>query len=168
MNTSPKIDDILEGLLVALQNEIIPHLSNAKSVATAMMMQSLVQQVRQVLPMLDATIAQEHNEMTRTLRETAEILGEVSGPEADRIRERAATLGSLADVPIPVDQMPVHEAHEKLGFGLQDTIADLDVLQRAGHASADAALERVRQYLMPMIMQNIAAISIGGGMVGRG
>jgi len=51
---------------------------------------------------------------------------------------------------------------------LQDTIADLDVLQRAGHASADAALERVRQYLMPMIMQNIAAISIGGGMVGRG
>ena len=49
MNTTPTIDDILEGLIVALQNEIIPHLANPKSMATAMMMQSLVQQVRQVL-----------------------------------------------------------------------------------------------------------------------
>lgn len=168
MNTTPTIDDILEGLIVALQNEIIPHLSNAKSVATAMMMQSLVQQVRQVLPMMDASIANEHNEMTRTLRETAALLGDVAGPEADRIRERAATLGTLADVPVPVDQAPVREAHTRLGYGLQDTIADLDVLQRAGHASADAALNRVREYLLPTIMQNIAAISVGGGMVGRG
>lgn len=168
MNTTPTIDDILEGLIVALQNEIIPHLSNAKSVATAMMMQSLVQQVRQVLPMMDASIANEHNEMTRTLRETAALLGDVAGPEADRIRERAATLGTLADVPVPVDQAPVREAHTRLGYGIQDTIADLDVLQRAGHASADAALNRVREYLLPTIMQNIAAISVGGGMVGRG
>lgn len=168
MNTTPTIDDILEGLIVALQNEIIPHLSNAKSVATAMMMQSLVQQVRQVLPMIDASIANEHNEMTRTLRETAAVLGDVAGPEADRIRERAATLGSLADVPVPVDQQPVRDAHARLGYALQDTISDLDVLQRAGHASADAALNRVREYLMPTILQNIAAISVGGGMVGRG
>ncbi len=168
MNTTPTIDDILEGLIVALQNEIIPHLSNAKSVATAMMMQSLVQQVRQVLPMMDASIANEHNEMTRTLREVAAVLGDVAGPEADRIRERAASLGSLADVPVPVDQTPVREAHARLGYGLQETISDLDVLQRAGHASADAALQRLREYLMPMIMQNIAAISVGGGMVGRG
>ena len=79
MNTTPTIDDILEGLIVGLQNEIIPHLSNAKSVATAMMMQSLLQQVRQVLPMMDASLAHEHNEMTRTLRETAALLGDVSG-----------------------------------------------------------------------------------------
>jgi hypothetical protein len=51
---------------------------------------------------------------------------------------------------------------------LQDTISDLDVLQRGGHATADAALNRVREFLMPTIMQNIAAISIGGGMIGRG
>ena len=168
MNTTPTIDDILEGLIVALQNEIIPHLSNAKSVATAMMMQSLVQQVRQVLPMMDAAIANEHNEMTRTLRETAALLGNVAGSEADRIRERAATLGNLADVPVPVDQSPVRDAHARLGYALQDTISDLDVLQRAGHASADAALNRVREFLLPTILQNIAAISVGGGMVGRG
>jgi hypothetical protein len=168
MNTTPTIDDILEGLIVALQNEIIPHLSNAKSVATAMMMQSLVQQVRQVLPMMDAAIANEHNEMTRTLREAAAALGDVAGPEADRIRERATALGSLADVPVPADQQPVRDAHARLGYALQDTISDLDVLQRAGHASADVALNRVREFLLPTIMQNIAAISVGGGMVGRG
>jgi hypothetical protein len=168
MNTTPSIDDLLEGLIVALQNEIIPHLSNAKSVATAMMMQSLIQQVRQVLPMLDASIAHEHNEMTRTLREVAALLGDVPGPEADRIRARAASLGSLANVAVPADQTPVREAHAQLGYGLQDTISDLDVLQRGGHASADVALNRVREFLMPTIMQNIAAISIGGGMIGRG
>ena len=168
MNTSPTIDDLLEGIIVALQNEIMPNLANPKSVATTMMMQSLVQQIRQVLPMLDATIAQEHNQMTRTIREVAAVLGDVPGPEADRIRERAATLGSLPDVPVPQDQAPVREAHAKLGFGLQETIADLDTLQRAGHASADAALQRLREYLMPTIMQNVAAISVGGGMVGRG
>lgn len=168
MNTTPTIDDILEGLIVALNNEIIPHLSNAKSVATAMMMQSLIQQVRQVMPMLDASIAKEHNEMTRTLRDVAELLGNVEGPEADRIRERASSLGSIADVAIPADQAPVHQAHALLGYGLQDTITDLDVLQRAGHATADAALQRVREFLMPTILQNIAAISIGGGMIGRG
>ncbi|MFM8600908.1 MAG: hypothetical protein ACKORY_08205 [Actinomycetota bacterium] len=168
MNTTPTVDDILEGLIVALQNEIIPHLGNAKSMATAMMMQSLIQQVRQVLPMMDAAVAHEHNEMTRTLRDVAAVLGDVAGPEADRIRDRAATLGALADVPVPVDQAPVRAAHARLGYGLQDTIADLDVLQRAGHASADAALQRLREYLMPTILQNIAAISVGGGMVGRG
>lgn len=168
MNTTPTIDDILEGLIVALNNEIIPHLSNAKSVATAMMMQSLIQQVRQVMPMLDASIATEHNEMTRTLRDVAELLGDVEGPEADRIRERASSLGAIADVSIPADQAPVRQAHAQLGYGLQDTITDLDVLQRAGHATADAALQRVREFLMPTIMQNIAAISIGGGMIGRG
>lgn len=168
MNTSPSVDDLLEGFIVALQNEIIPHLGNAKSVATAMMMQSLVQQVRQVLPMLDSTIAHEHNAMTRTLRDVAAVLGDVAGPEADRIRGRAATLGAMADVAAPPDQAPVREAHQRLGAGLQETISDLDTLQRAGHASADAALQRLREYLMPTILQNVAAISVGSGMLGRG
>lgn len=168
MNTSPTIDDLLEGFIVALQNEIIPNLANAKSVATAMMMQSLIQQVRQILPMLDGAIAMEHNQMTQTLRDVAAVLGDVRGPEADRIRDRAATLGALPDVPVPADQSPVRDAHRDLGFGLQETIADLDVLQRAGHASADAALQRLREYLMPTILNNVAAISVGGGMLGRG
>ena len=168
MNTRPSADEILEGLIVSIQNEIIPYLNNPKAAATAMMMQSLIQMLRQVLPVYDATIASEHNQMTLALRETATVLEGVEGPEADRIRERAATIGVLPDVAVPQDPTPVREAHERLGYALQDTITDLDVLQRAGVGAADAALNRVREYLMPTIMNHISAITVGGGMVGRG
>ena len=168
MNTVPTVDDLLEGFIIALNNEIIPFLANPKAVATAAMMQSLLQEVRQVLPVFDRTIAEEHNQMAATLRDVAAMLGGIPGAEADRIRERASTLGSRPDVPIPVDQAPVRAAHSELGYALQDTIEDLDAVQRAGHADADAALTRLRQFLMPAIMTHVAAISVGGGMVGRG
>jgi hypothetical protein len=51
---------------------------------------------------------------------------------------------------------------------LQDTISDLDVLQRAGETKADEALNRLRQFLTPTIINHVTAISVGGGMVGRG
>lgn len=168
MNTVPSVDDLLEGFIIALNNEIMPFLNNPKAVATAAMMQSLLQEVRQVLPIFDVTIAEEHNQMTRTLRDVAAVLGDASGPEADRIRDRASTLGAQADVAIPTDQSPVRTAHAALGYALQDTIADLDVLQRAGNTSADAALNTLRSFLMPTIANHVSAISVGGGMVGRG
>ncbi len=168
MNTVPTIDDLLEGFIIAISNEIMPFLNNPKAVATAAMMQSLIQEVRQVLPIFDKTIAEEHNQMTQTLRDVAAKLEGLSGAEADRIRERAATLGALADVPVPVDQAPVREAHQKLGYALQDTISDLDVLQRAGESRADEALQRLRLFLTPTIINHVTAISVGGGMVGRG
>jgi hypothetical protein len=55
-----------------------------------------------------------------------------------------------------------------LGYALQDTITDLDVLQRAGNTNADAALNTLRSFLMPTIVNHVSAISVGGGMVGRG
>ena len=168
MNTVPTVDDLLEGFIIALNNEIMPFLNNPKAVATAAMMQSLLQEIRQVLPVFDRTIAEEHNQMTQTLRDVAALLHGVSGEEADRIRTRASTLGSLTDVPVPVDQEPVRAAHQKLGYALQDTISDLDVLQRAGETKADEALTRLRMFLMPTIINHVTAISVGGGMVGRG
>lgn len=168
MNTLPTVDDLLEGFIVAISNEIIPHLANDKAVATAAMMQSLLQQVRQVLPVFDATIAREHNEMTRTLRDVAALVGDTAGPEADRIRARAAGLGSLADVPEPADPAPVRAAHRDLGYALQATLGDLDTLQRAGLPAADEALARLRGFLVPMIAEQVAASTVGGGMVGRG
>ena len=168
MNTVPAIDDLLEGFIIALNNEIMPFLNNPKAVATAAMMQSLLQEIRQVLPVFDRTIAEEHNQMTQTLRDVAALLHGVGGEEADRIRARASTLGSLTDVPVPVDQEPVRAAHQKLGYALQDTISDLDVLQRAGETKADEALTRLRMFLMPTIINHVTAISVGGGMVGRG
>lgn len=168
MNTVPSVDDLLEGFIIAINNEIMPFLNNPKAVATAAMMQSLLQEVRQVLPIFDKTIAEEHNQMTLTLREVAAKLEGISGAEADRIRDRAATLGALSDVAIPADQAPVREAHQKLGYALQDTISDLDVLQRAGETKADEALLRLREFLMPAIVTHVSAISVNGGMVGRG
>ena len=50
MNTNPGMDGMLEGVIVGIANELIPFLSNEKAVATAMMMQSLLQGVRQTLP----------------------------------------------------------------------------------------------------------------------
>ena len=168
MNTVPTVDDLLEGFIIALNNEIMPFLNNPKAVATAAMMQSLLQEIRQVLPVFDRTIAEEHNQMTQTLRDVAALLHGVTGEEADRIRSRASTLGALTDVPVPVDQEPVRAAHQKLGYALQDTISDLDVLQRAGETKADEALTRLRMFLMPTIINHVTAISVGGGMVGRG
>ena len=168
MNTVPSVDDLLEGFIIAINNEIMPFLNNPKAVATAAMMQSLLQEVRQVLPVFDKTIAEEHNQMTLTLREVAAKLEGISGAEADRIRDRATTLGALSDVAIPTDQAPVREAHQKLGYALQDTISDLDVLQRAGETKADEALLRLREFLMPTIVNHVAVTSVGGGMVGRG
>ena len=168
MNTVPSVDDLLEGFIIALNNEIMPFLNNPKAVATAAMMQSLLQEVRQVLPVFDVSIATEHNQMTRTLRDVASALGNSSGPEADRIRERASTLGAQADVAIPADQAPVRAAHLALGYALQDTLSDLDVLQRAGDTKADEALNTLRMFLMPTIVNHVSAISVSGGMVGRG
>ena len=168
MNTTPTIDDLLEGFIVALQNEIMPFLNNPKAVATAAMMQSLLQEIRQVLPVFDKSIAEEHNQMTQTLRAIGATLTGVNGPEVERIRERISTLGSLADVPMPVDQEPVRAAHRALGYALQDTLSDLDSLQRAGETKADEALNVLRSFLMPTILTHVAAISVGGGMVGRG
>jgi hypothetical protein len=62
----------------------------------------------------------------------------------------------------------VRTAHAVLGYALQDTITDLDVLQRAGNTNADAALNTLRSFLMPTIVNHVSAISVGGGMVGRG
>ena len=94
MMTSPTVDDLLEGFIAALQNEIMPHVGSPKAYTMCQMLQSLIQEVRQVVPVYDTYVAEEHNGMTKVLRETAAALGSVNGEEADRIRERAATLGA--------------------------------------------------------------------------
>jgi len=157
MNTSPTIDEMLEGFMIAISEELLPALSNPKAQATALMMQSLIQQLRQTLPVYDMYVADEHNAMTQVLRDIAATLDGVSGPEANRIHERAATLGKLADVPVPIDPSPV-----------RDAMTDLDVLQRAGETKADAALLVLRSHLGPRAIRDVATATIPGGFVGRG
>jgi hypothetical protein len=168
MNTNPSIDTLLEGFQFALQEEISPFLANPKAQATAAMMQSLIQELRQLIPVYDRYIAEEHNAMIGVFRECAGHLDGVTGVEADRIRERAAKWGVLAEVSLPPEQEPIRQAHRAMTLALQETITDLDALQRVGDARADAALDAVRAHLVPRIVRDVATVSLEGGFVGRG
>ena len=168
MNTSPSNDQLLEGVILALQDEIVPHLANPKALATIQMMQSLLQGVRQTLPVVDAYLVDEHNDMITTLRDTATALGDVDGPAADRIRERAATLGRREPLPAPQDGTELVAAHQELSKAIETTFRDLDELQRSETASADEAIQVVRAHLTPRYVRQVEAFTVGDGFVGRG
>jgi uncharacterized protein YbjQ (UPF0145 family) len=168
VNTSPSIDQMLEGVLISISTDIIPNLVNPKAHASAQMMQSLIQGVRQLLPVYDQYLAEEHNQMMEVLRDVAGTIGGSSGEAADRIRDRAATLGAGEDVPIPLDREAVMSAHRELGFALQQTMIDLDELQRAGNTDADAGLDLVREHMGPRIMRDVQTFLVGDALLGRG
>lgn len=93
MITSPTIDDMLEGVILAVETDILPHLEDAKAQASAQMMQSLLQGVRQLLPVYESSLVEQHNAMNAALRDAAALLADVTGPEADRMRERVCVIG---------------------------------------------------------------------------
>lgn len=168
MNTAPSIDDILEGLIIAIADDIIPDLTSLKAHATAQMMQAMLQGLRQVLPVYETYLVDEHNDMTRVLRDVAATIADTSGPAADRIRERATTMGTWADRPAPADCDELTAAHRSLGDALATTMVDLDELQRDGCTAADDALGIVRGHLGPRYLRDTLTFAVGGGMVGRG
>jgi hypothetical protein len=169
MFTNPSTDALLEGLIMAIDDDILPALGTSpKAQATAVMMQSVIQGIRQALPVQDTQLVEEHNAMTAVLREVAAALGEVDGDAVDRVRERAATLGQRDDLPAPPDRDPMVAAHAELSASLADTMIDLDELQRGGVASADGALQLVRAHLGPRYLRDVATITVGSGFVGRG
>jgi hypothetical protein len=168
MNTSPTVDEILEGVLFAIEDEILPAINNPKTYATTQMIQSLIQGVRQTLPVMDAHLVDEHNGMIRTLRRTAAALGDAQGEAADRVRSRAATLGEWDELPVPLDREAVTAAHTELGRALEATFSDLDELQRAGVASAEDAVQVVRGHLGPRFVRDVERFCVGEGFVGRG
>ncbi|MGA9277257.1 hypothetical protein [Ilumatobacter sp.] len=167
MNTSPSIDQILEGVLLAIEDEILPALNNPKAFATAQMMQSLLQGVRQTLPVMDAQLVDEHNDMIRTLVDTAAALGDATGDAADRVRGRASAFGAWDPLPAPVDRDAVIAAHTELGRAIETTFLDLDELQRAGISSADDAVQVVRAHLGPRYVRDVQTICVGEGFIGR-
>jgi hypothetical protein len=167
MNTSPSIDKLLEGVLISISTDIIPNLVNPKAHASAQMMQSIIQGVRQLLPVYDQYLAEEHNAMMELLRNVAAQLDATPGDVADRIRERAATLGAGDELPIPLDRDTVMAAHRALGDAMQQTMVDLDQLQRDGNTDADAGLELIRGHMGPRIMRDVQTFLVGDALVGR-
>jgi len=169
MITSPTIDDLLEGVILALDTDIMPALDDSpKAQASAQMMQSLLQGIRQLLPEYEASLVREHNEMNAALRDAAKELEGIEGPEADRMRERAAGIASEPDLPAPGDKEAIRAAHRARSEAVRDCIYDLDVLQRAGIAEADASLQVLRAMLTPHYLNYIGTFPMQGGMLGRG
>ena len=159
---------MLEGVLISISSDIIPNLINPKAHASAQMMQSIIQGIRQLLPVYDQYVAEEHNQMMEVLRNVAGAIDGSSAEAADRIRERATTLGAGDEVPVPLDREVVMAAHRKLGLALQATMIDLDELQRAGNADADAGLEIVRAHMGPRLVRDVQTFLVGDALLGRG
>lgn len=168
MNTSPSIDQMLEGVLISISTDIVPNLVNPKAHASAQMMQSVIQGIRQLLPVYDQYLAEEHNQMLEVLREVAGAIAASSGPAADRIRERAGTLGAREEIPIPIERDVLMAAHREVGFALQESMIDLDELQRGGDTDADDGLELIRGHFGPRIMRDVQTFLVGDALVGRG
>jgi len=159
---------MLEGVLISINSDIVPNLVNPKAHASAQMMQSIIQGIRQLLPVYDQYLAEEHNEMMEVLRRVADTIDGSTGSATDRIRERANTLGAGDEVPIPLEREVVMAAHRELGFSLQATMIDLDELQREGNADADAALDVVRGHLGPRLVRDVQTFLVGDALLGRG
>ena len=137
MNTSPSIDDLLAGVIQALGDEVLPALTDAKAQATAAMSQSLLQTVRQLLPVFDQWLVEEHNEMIQVLQDAAAALAGVEADAAQRITALAASEGARDEIPAPPDRDTVIAGHRALTTALGDVVRDLDELQRAGVDQAD-------------------------------
>lgn len=168
MIVNPSVDQILEGVMMSLEDDIAPAVTNPKASATIQMIQSLLQGVRQMLPVLEAQLVEEHNDMIRTLQESAAALGDASGPAAERVRERAATYGSWDELPSPLDRDGVIAAHTELGRAIEASFYDLDELLRDGVESANGALDVVRGHIGPRCVRDADVITVGDGFVGRG
>ena len=168
MITSPSIDDMLEGVVVALETDILPSLSDPKAQASVQMMQSLLQGVRQLLPVYASSLVDEHNSMNEALRNAAASLASIESPAADRIRERAQTLGAADDLPPPADQEATIAAHRARGEAVRDCLYDLDELQRDGVSEADESLTILRAMLTPHYLTYMGTFPMQGGMLGRG
>lgn len=168
MFTTPSPDDMIEGVIAALQNEILPFVTNPKAQAAVLISQAILQMARQSMVAHDAQVLDEHNSMAALLRDVAAAIGETTGPAADAIRQRATTLGAAPDyAPLP-DLAAAAAGHRALSQGIVDTLIDLDLLQRSGIPAADQALMLVRTHLGGRAVRDVQTLVVGAGMLGRG
>lgn len=168
MFTTPSPDDVLEAVAFSIQNDFLPELQSERAQVAAVMCQALIQQVRQTLPVYQQLMAQEHNEMTAVYRDVAAIIGESAGPEADRIRSRAMSLGERGNLPQVPAYKELAEGYKELSAGLDDSFRDLDRMSREGNAAAEDAMQRIRQYLGTRVARDFSTMVVGAGMAGRG
>ena len=159
MNTSPSIDDLLEGVIKVLGEEVPPAVTGAKPQASTAMAMSLLQTVRQLLPVYDEYLVEEHNDMISVLADTAAALGndEIAAlspddvaalaEEADRPEAQAVVLSCtdmraaeavvaierrLGKPVVTSNQAMMHAALKRLGIPHRESVIGEHRLARAG------------------------------------
>jgi hypothetical protein len=167
MFTHPSSDELLEGCIISLQNDILPNLANQHAQVCAVMMQALLQCVRQRIPVEQQIMAAEHNQMTALFR-GLRTLANGDSKAGVRLRERAEACGAQEDVPVPPAFDEVVSRYRELSQAMVETIDDLDELIREGDESAQEALLQVRAYLGARTATDFGTLVIGAGMAGRG
>ena len=168
MLTTPSIAEVIDGIQISLARDIMPEVKSQNAQTCVVMIQALLQTIAQRVPVEQQLMAAELNEMAATLREVASLIGPSSGGAAESIRGRAKTLGGREDVPPIPSFDDVNAAHRELSQGIVDSLADVDVLLRAGNREAEGALARLRQHIAPRTLQEFGVYTIGAGMAGRG
>lgn len=167
MITSPSIDQILEGVVMALEDDIMPNVDNPKAQASCQMIQSLLLGVRQLLVGFDAQLVDEHNQMIDVLVAASAALDGVDGVAADRMRERGAMARSCEHLPSPMDRTVALEAHRKLSEAIEQSFYDLDELLAGGSNAAMSALDVIREHLGQRYVRDVVSFTVGDGFVGR-
>ncbi|MCK9517637.1 MAG: hypothetical protein M0R74_01225 [Dehalococcoidia bacterium] len=168
MYTAPTTDDLIEGVIIALERDILPACTSQKAQVGVVMAQAVLQMARQMIPVQLQYMCEEHNQMTSLFREIGELIGDTPGPEADRIRELAQKFGNRQQFPVVPPTTEVMESHRELAQGLVDAIRNLDVLIVQGNDGANQAILRFREQFGPRIARDFATMVAGAGMAGRG
>jgi len=168
MLTTPSIAEVIDGIQISLARDIMPEVKSANAQTCVVMIQALLQTIAQRVPVEQQLMAAELNEMTAALRDVAGLIGSSSGSAAESIRDRAKTLGGRPDVPPVPSFDEVNTTHRELSQAIVDSLADIDVLLRAGQSDAEPALARLRQHIAPRTLQEFGVYTIGAGMAGRG
>jgi hypothetical protein len=168
MYTKPSVGDLIDGVIASLMNDVMPELTSQKAVVALVMTQSLLEGIKQRVPIEQQLMASEHNQMTALYRQMARTVDSVPGAAAERVRQRAASLGALADLPTIPNFDGLGTAYRALSQGLVETLEDLDALIRGGSSEAEDALQEMRTYLGPRTIAEFTTYFVGAGMAGRG
>jgi hypothetical protein len=166
--TSPTTDDLIEGVIIALQQDILPECTSQKAQVSVVMAEATLQMVRRMIPVQLQYLCEEHNQMAALFREIGDLIGETPGPEADRIRELAQKFGARAEFPTVPPSEEVVAGHRDLTQGLVEVMRDLDALICQGSDAAEEALGRFRAHAGPRIARDFGTLVVGAGMAGRG
>lgn len=167
MFTHPSSDELLEGCIISLQKDILPNLANEHAQVCAVMMQALLQCVRQRVPVEQQIMAAEHNQLIGLFRDL-EPLANAESEAGKRLRERAHSCASRDELPTPPAFDDVCARYRDLSQAVVETLDDLDALISEGDQSAQEALLKVRTYLGQRTATDFATLVVGAGMAGRG